>query len=95
MSRASFPRPEHLALLQEKIGQWLQDRNWGIEVTERGLDHYRCQYRFGFRRPPEGWVELSIHFQVAGRLETGSGDTELCRLLETFLKRSFGEKGEG
>ncbi|MBI3894633.1 MAG: hypothetical protein HY313_01745 [Acidobacteria bacterium] len=92
MSRPSFPRPEHLVLLREKIGQWLLERNLEIEVAERGLDHYRCQYRFGFRRPPGEWLELPVHFQVADRLEMGHDEGELHRLLKAFLGKFFEEK---
>ena len=35
------------------------------------------------------WAELSIHFQIAQRLEEGRGDQEFDRVLETFLFRNF------
>lgn len=90
MSRASFPRPEHSALLREKIEQRLRARPLDLEVAERGLDHYRCRYRFGFRRSSdENWIELPIHFQVAERLETTCSDAKLGRILDSFLDRYF------
>lgn len=89
MSRASFPRSEHLSLLRDKIEQWIAEHGLNIEIAERGLNHYKCQYRFEFRRPSHEWMELPIHFQVAQRLEAGCGEDELNRLLETFLQRSF------
>ena len=90
MSRASFPRPEHSDLLREKINDRLRARRLDLELTERGPDHYRCRYRFGFRRSPEqDWIELAIHFQVAERLQTGRSDTELARILDSFLDSHF------
>jgi hypothetical protein len=54
------------------------------------LDHYRCCYRLGLRRAPgDDWTVLSIHFQVAERLESSHDDTELDRLLDQFLDRYF------
>ncbi len=49
MSISSFPRAEHFALLRSAIEERLQDRDLSLEVTERGLNQLKCQYRFGFR----------------------------------------------
>lgn len=38
----------------------------------------------------EDWAELSIHFQVAQRLEEGRGGAGLDRILDRFLSREFG-----
>ncbi|MBI4458850.1 MAG: hypothetical protein HY648_02175 [Acidobacteria bacterium] len=89
MSRASFPRSEHQALLRDRIEQWLTQRNLDLEFGERGLDHYHCRYRFAFRRPLEEWVEFAVHFQVAERMEAGRGEMELARFLERFVGESF------
>lgn len=90
MSVASFPRAEHIALLRQRIEERLRERNLPLEVTERGLNQYRCQYRFGFRRRPEDeWTEIPIHFQVAERLESGQNDAELNRILDDFLNQHF------
>jgi len=90
MSRASFPRPEHAALLGEKIAAYLRSGNLPLEVASKGPDHYRCSYRYGFRKPPEAaWRELSIHFQVAERLETSNDAGELNGILDLFLERNF------
>jgi hypothetical protein len=89
MSRGSFPLPEHVATLRAAIAQCLGERQVRLEVSDRGVDHLRCCYRFGLRRSPEqDWVELPIHFQVAERLKAGQ-TTELERILQSFLKRSF------
>lgn len=91
MSRSSFPRPEHAALLRERIGQWLRLRAPFAEVAERGLNHYRCCYRFGFRlAPDQDWAEVAIHFQVAERLEQGGGGQDLDHILDSFWKSAFG-----
>ena len=90
MSRASFPRPEHVALLRERIAAHIVDTSLSLETTERGLDHYRCAYRFGFRRNSRSdWTDLSIHFQLAERLAESGDDTELDRLLDLFWERCF------
>ena len=90
MSRASFPRPEHSALLREKIHTALQARGLPLELTDRGIDQYRCCYRFGFRRfAAQEWTDLAIHFQVAERLESSSDDAELEHILILFLERYF------
>lgn len=90
MSRASFPRPEHAARLGEEIAAHLRTTNLPLEVASKGLDHYRCSYRFGLRQPPEGaWRELSIHFQVAERLETSHDAGELIGMINQFLERNF------
>jgi len=94
MSRASFPRHEHAVLLLEKIEQRLRTRPLALEVAERGLDHLRCCYRFGFRRSHEQeWIELCIHFQVAERLEASQDEAELHRILDSFLDRAFSSVG--
>ncbi|HWP84633.1 MAG TPA: hypothetical protein VNN17_05550 [Terriglobia bacterium] len=90
MSRASFPRPEHAALLLEKIAEDLGKRPLRLELASRGLDHYRCCYRFGVRPAGEGdWKEFAVHFQVAQRLENNAGEHELRQMLELFLDRHF------
>ena len=101
MSVPSFPRAEHMALLRQTIEQRLRDRNLSYEVVERGLNQWKCQYCFGFRRPAseslspqsppvEVWLELPIHFQIAQRLEEGKGEAELDHILDDFLnRRSF------
>lgn len=90
MSRSSFPRPEHAYLLHQEIAEQLRSNPVPMEVSERGVDHYRCCYRFGIRRMGEtGWVELPIHFQVAARLESIQRRQELRRILELFLGRYF------
>jgi len=93
MSRSSFPRPEHVAALQQKIEERVRLSPLTIEVAERGLNHYRCQYRFRLRRRPgEEWVELGIHFQLADRMETTGSDAELNRIVDEFVNRHFAEK---
>lgn len=88
MSVSSFPRPEHIALLRNKIEGRLRSRGEALEIAERGLNQLKCQYKFGFRRSPEDeWIELGIHFQVADRLEHGGNDSELNRILDEFLER--------
>ena len=90
MSRASFPRPEHVALLRERIAARLAAGAIPLETTERGLDHYRCSYRFGFRQNSlQDWTDLAIHFQLVERLATSGDDAELGRLLDLFWERSF------
>ena len=90
MSRSSFPRSHHAALLREKIQPALRARGIPLEVIDRGLDQYRCCYRFGFRRSAEQeWTELAIHFQVAERLESSGDEAELERMLHLFLERYF------
>jgi hypothetical protein len=92
MSRASFPRSEHSTLLHDKIAEVLRTCAPQIELAERGLDHYRCCYRFGLRQAPERpWSELSIHFQVAERLEANPSGDELEQIIQLFLERNFSE----
>ena len=94
MSRSSFPQPQHAALLRQRIAERLQSQPLPYEVTERGLDQYRCCYRFGIRRPADqDWVELSVHFQVAERLENTRSARELARILDLFLERHFAQHG--
>ena len=90
MSRSSFPRTEHIAALRVAIARGLGAQQVRLEVAERGIDHLRCCYRFGFRHSAEqDWIELPIHFQVAERLEAGRGTAELERILDSFLKCFF------
>lgn len=90
MSGSSFPRPEHIALLRRLIERRGRGRSPSVEVAERGLNHLKCQYKFGLRQEPEGvWRELSIHFQVAERLLAGADDSELERIIDAFLHRHF------
>ena len=90
MSRSSFPRPEHIALLRERIAGRLQEHSIPLEMSERAVDHYRCCYRFGFRRRGDNeWKDLSIHFQIAERLEQGGDASDLEELLNLFLERNF------
>jgi hypothetical protein len=92
MSRSSFPRPEHAALLHGAIARQLRSRPAPFELVDRGLDHYRCRYRFGIRRSPESdWTELSVHFQVAERLELTRNSEELDGILDLFLERHFAD----
>jgi len=94
MSRSSFPRPEHSALLRENITKILLCQPYPLEISERSLDHFRCCYRFGFRRSPgREWIELSIHFQLAERLENNPTSEELGQILNLFLERHFGKVG--
>jgi hypothetical protein len=94
MSRASFPRPDHIALLRDAIFARLASTGLALEIVDRGPDHYRCCYRFGFRRTSEDdWTDLSVHFQVAERLEISNDDAELGRLLDLFWDRYFGREG--
>ena len=94
MSRASFPRTEHSVLLQENLATLLSSLVTQLEFTSLGLDHYRCSYRFGFRlRAQSGdaeWKELSIHFQLADRLEQSGDVTELKGIFTRFVERNFG-----
>ena len=77
-------------MLRQEIAARLRSKSLPFEVSERGLDHYRCCYRFGIRHAPEqDWVELSVHFQVAERLETTRSTEELGRILNLFLERHF------
>ena len=93
MSRSSFPQPHHAALLREKIHTSLQASGIPLEAIDRGLDQYRCCYRFGFRRSAEQeWTELAIHFQVAERLENSGDESELALLIDRFLERYFSTK---
>lgn len=90
MSRTSFPRPEHVALLKQKIEERIRKRRAAAEVAERGLNQLKCQYKFGLRRSGEDdWIELAIHFQFADRLQNAGGDAELNRLIDSFLTRHF------
>ena len=90
MSRSSFPRPEHVALLRQRIAARLQGDSISLEMSERGVDHYRCCYRYGFRRRGDNeWKDLSIHFQIVERLEQGGDASELEELLNLFLERNF------
>jgi hypothetical protein len=91
MSISSFPRPEHVSLLHEKINEYLRHRGLTVEVAERGLNQLKCQYKFGFRRGAEGdWKELAIHFQVAVRLDKSGDAAPLIRMVDDFLQRHFG-----
>ena len=93
MSRSSFPRPEHSALLGEKIAAHLRSRSITLELAQRPPDHYRCCYRFGLREPAnQAWVELSIHFQVAERLEITPASGELDQILDLFFERHFPQR---
>ncbi len=95
MSGSSFPRSEHIATLRQKVEERIRQRRHAIEVAERGLNHYRCQYRLGFRRrPEEQWRDLAVHFQVMDRLETTGNDAELNRILDGFLNRNFKSSDE-
>jgi hypothetical protein len=85
-------------LLRERIAAHLAAAGIPLEATERGLDHYHCSYRFGFRENPlSDWTDLSIHFQLAERLAASGDDTELGRVLDLFWERSFaaGKSGSG
>ena len=96
MSRPSFPRPEHATLLREKIAERLQSHPHSFELAERGLDHYRCCYRFGIRGGRgSDWAELPLHFQVAERLAAGGSGEELSRILDLFLERHFSRDEAG
>ena len=90
MSSSSFPRAEHVAVLLEKIQGRIREHRQPIEVAERGLNHYKCQYKFALRRPEEEWTELAIHFQFAVRLEQAGRDAALNRIVDRFLIRHFG-----
>ena len=91
MSRSSFPRQEHAALLRDQIRDRLKSVAAPMEVVDRGLDQYRCCYRFGLRRPTDaGWKELSVHFQVAKRLEDTGDGTELRGIIDAFVLRHYG-----
>jgi hypothetical protein len=90
VSVSSFPRSEHITLLREKITERVRLRQQSIEVVEHGLNHLKCQYKFGLRnRPEEDWIELAIHFQSAERLETTRNDAEINRIVDAFLSRHF------
>lgn len=90
MSASSFPRAEHVALLRQQIENLIRLRGQRIEVTERGLHHLKCQYKFGLRKRPEDeWLELAIHFQSADRFERTAKAAELDRLINEFLNRHF------
>jgi hypothetical protein len=90
MSGTSFPRAQHIALLRRRIEERVRGRSPSFEVVERGLNHLKCQYKFGLRIEPEGpWRELAIHFQVAERLHAGASEEELGRIVDGFLDRHF------
>jgi hypothetical protein len=90
MSGASFPRAEHIAQLRRRIEERVRRRSPSMEVAERGLNHLKCQYKFGLRNEPDGeWSELAIHFQVAERLQAGTSEAELDRIIVGFLDRHF------
>ena len=90
MSVSSFPRAEHIALLRQEIEDRVRLRGHKIEVAERGLNHLKCQYKFGVRdRPGNEWTELAIHFQVAERLERTGNDSEMDRIIDQFLGPRF------
>ena len=91
MSSSSFPRAEHITALLHQIKARIRESGQTIEVAERGLNHYKCHYKFALRRPDLEWTELSIHFQFAVRLEQGGDDATLNRVIDRFLKRHFGE----
>ena len=93
MSGASFPRAEHIALLRRQIEERVRGRSPSMEVVERGLNHLKCQYKFGVRNELEGqWSELAIHFQVAERLQAGASGAELDRIIDGFLDRHFARR---
>lgn len=93
MSGTSFPRAEHIALLRRRIEERVRGLRPSMEVTERGLNHLKCQYKFGLRNEPEGqWRELAIHFQVAERLQAGASGAELERIIDGFLDRHFARR---
>jgi hypothetical protein len=93
MSGTSFPRQEHIALLRRQIEERVRGRSPSMEVVERGLNHLKCQYKFGLRNEPEGqWRELAIHFQIAERLQAGASDEELGRIIDRFLDRHFARR---
>jgi hypothetical protein len=90
MSGTSFPRQEHVALLRRQIEELVRGRSPSMEVVERGLNHLKCQYKFGLRNEPDGeWRELAIHFQVAERLQAGASGAELGRIVDGFLHGYF------
>jgi hypothetical protein len=90
MSGTSFPRAEHVALLRRQIEERGRGRSPSMEVVERGLNHLKCQYKFGLRDEPDGqWRELAIHFQIAERLQAGASGAELGRIVDGFLRRHF------
>jgi hypothetical protein len=92
MSGTSFPRAEHIALLRERIEQRVRGSSPSVQIEERGVNHLKCQYKFGLRNKPDGeWRELAIHFQVAERLQAGGDGTELDGIIEKFL---FGHSAE-
>ncbi len=90
MSIASFPRPEHVALLRQKIEETIRLRGDRMEVGDLGLNHLKCQYKFGLkRRPDDQWAELAIHFQYAERLARTRDPADLERLIGNFLDQHF------
>jgi hypothetical protein len=93
MSGSSFPRAEHIALLRRQIEERVRGRSPSFEVAERGLNHLKCQYKFGLRNEPEGqWAELAIHFQIAERQQAGASSAELDRIVDEFLDRHFARR---
>lgn len=90
MSVSSFPRPEHISTLLAKIEERISARGIPIEVKEAGLNHYRCEYKFGLRRRgEEQQAILSIHFQYAERMLADGSDAEVARIIEKFLDANF------
>ncbi len=86
MSLSSFPRAEHIILLRQKIEEIMRLRGDRLELSERGLNRLKCQYKFGLRRRPEDeWAELAIHFQFADRFERTGNSAELERVINGFL----------
>ena len=92
MSISSFPQAEHVALLRSAIDERLRDRGLSLEVTERGLNQLKCQYRFGFRPrlPAAGRPASPIY--SAGR--TSSDWKELAIHFQTAQRLEEGCGGE-
>src|ERR1051325_11628117 len=98
MSRSSFPRAEHLSLLKNAVAERLRVGRLPVQLSGESLDHYRCCYRLAFDRIDsassvdaitEAQRELSIHFQIAERLENSGDATEINALLDQFVQRNF------
>ena len=93
MSQSSFPRPEHILILTEKIREILHARELNWELADRGINQFRCQYRIGLR-PAEApdWIEVAIHFQVAARLRAGGtegNDAEIRKILDPIVSQAL------
>lgn len=86
MSLNSFPRPEHIGALKARADALAKLRSATIEISEDGLDRFRCQYRLRIVHSASGHTEsVSIHFQLADKLLHSAEVTQVDRLLNEAI----------